>query len=399
MRRLWTREFVITTIANFVNACNFYLLMVITSSYAIDHFGSDSTVAGLVTSMFIVGALASRLVAGRMLGLLSYRRTLTIGLVIALASSLFYSLAPTVGLFILIRAVHGFGFGIIVSAASTIVADTVPDDRIGRGMGYFQLSATLATAIGPFVAIFLSEIGNYTLIFLICSALLALSLALMPLLRLRTITLSDEEREDFRRLSLKSAIELPVLPVSTLAALMYLSYAAIVAFLALFTREMNLPGTASWFFVTYAVVILLSRPFVSRLFDRRGLLPIIFPALTILTCGFVLLSQMSSLALLIAAGVVIGLGQGAIQGTTLSTVAKITPSHRKGVATTTYYLMADVGYSLGPTLAGLLLPLTGYRSLYLLMGGVILCTLIFCSTQRHRLMGKRPNPPDTPPPG
>jgi MFS family permease len=385
VQRLWTREFVITTLANFANACNFYLLMVITAGYAIDHFASNSTVAGFVTGMFVVGALASRLVAGRMLGLLSYRRTLVIGLLIALAASLVYPLAPTVGVFILIRTVHGCGFGIVVSATSTIVADIVPTDIVGRGMGYFQLSATLATAIGPFVAVFLSETGNYTLIFLICSALLAVALALVPLLRLRPIALSTEERAAFRGLSLKGFIEVPVLPISTLAALMYLSYAAIVAFLALFTRELDLGGTASWFFLTYAVVILLSRPFVSRLFDRRGLLPIVFPALAVLTSGFVLLSQMNGFVLLIAAGVLVGLGQGAIQGTTLSTVAKITPAHRKGVATTTYYLMADVGYSLGPMLSGALLPLTGYRGLYLLMGGIILCALAFCYKQRRKL--------------
>lgn len=388
MQKLWTREFVITTLANFVNACNFYLLMVITSGYAIDHFGTDSGVAGLVAGMFVVGALASRLVAGRMLGLLTYKRTLIIGLIIALVSSLFYALAPTVEIFIFIRTLHGFGFGIIVSATSTIVADIVPTDRIGRGMGYFQLSATLATAVGPFVAIFLSELGDYTLIFFICSGLLALTLALVPSLKLQAITLSAEERKTLQGFKLKSIIEMPVVPVSTLATLMYLSYAAIVAFLALFTREIDLTGAASWFFLTYAAIILVTRPFVSRVFDRRGLLPVIFPALVTLALGFVLLSQMHNLAMLIVAGVIIGLGQGAIQGTTLATVAKITPSHRKGVATTTYYLMADVGYSLGPILAGLLLPFSGYRGLYLLMGGVILCTLVFCYGQRQRLEKK-----------
>jgi MFS family permease len=389
-RRLWTREFVILALANFVNASNFYLLMVITSSYAIDHFGTDSGVAGLVTGMFIVGALISRLVAGRMLGLLSYRRTLMIGLAVALAASLLYSLAPTVELFILIRVVHGFGFGIIVSAASTIVADIVPSDRIGRGMGYFQLSATLATAIGPFIAIFLSEIGNYVLIFIICSALLALTLVLVPFLRLRTITLNEEERNSLKGLRLSSIIEVPVLPVSALALLMYLSYAAIVAFLALFTREIGMPGTASWFFAIFAIVILVTRPFVSRLFDRRGLMPIIFPALAILALGFALLSQMNALAMLVIAAVVIGLGQGAIQGTTLSTVAKITPSHRKGIATTTYYLMTDVGYSLGPILSGFLIPLSGYRGLYLLMGAIILFAMVFCYVQRRSIEGTKP---------
>jgi MFS family permease len=390
VQKLWSREFAITTLANFVNASNFYLLMVITAGYAIDHFETDSAVAGLVTGIFVVGALISRLVAGRMLGLLSYRRTLTIGLLIALASSLLYPLAPTVIAFIFVRAAHGFGFGITVSATSTIIADIVPAERVGRGMGYFQLSATLATALGPFIAVFLSELGNYTLIFLICSGLLLLTLALVPFLKLRPIILTPREREAFKGFKIRSVIEFPVLPVSTLVALMYLSYAAIVAFLALFTREVNLAGTASWFFLAYAAIILLSRPFVGRLFDKRGALPIIFPSLVVLAAGFVLLSQMNGLVLLIVSALTVGIGQGAIQAATLATVAKITPSHRKGVGTTTYYLLADVGYSLGPILSGALLPISGFRGLYLLMGGVIICTIAFCWWQRHNLNG---NPP------
>ncbi|MDR1013443.1 MAG: MFS transporter [Coriobacteriales bacterium] len=385
MERLLTREYLITTLANFVNASNFYLLVAVTAGYAIDRFEADSATAGLVTGIFVVGALASRLVAARMLGLLSYKRTLVIGLTIALASSLFYPFAPTVGLFILVRAVHGFGFGIVVSATSTIIADIVPAERIGQGMGYYQLSATVATAIGPFVAILLSEVGNYTLIFLICTGLILLALAPVPFLRLRTITLGPEERETFRGFKLRGLIEVPALPASTLAALMYLSYAAVIAFLALFVLDLGLPGVASWFFLVYALAVIVSRPFVGRAFDRRGALPIVLPALAMLILGLVLLSLVDGIVLLVASAVACGLGAGAIQAATLATVAKITPSHRKGIGTTTYFLLADVGYSIGPILAGLMLPLLGFRGLCLMMGGVILLTLLLCITQRRRL--------------
>jgi MFS family permease len=384
VQRLWTREYVIATFVNFVNACNFYLLAVITSGYAIDHFGADSPTAGLVTGIFVVGALISRLVGARMLGLLSYRRTLIIGLLIALVSSLFYPFTPTVGLFILVRALHGFGFGIVVSAASTVVADIVPTNRVGQGMGYYQLAATLATALGPFVAIFLSELGNYNLAFLICTGLLALALALMPFLRLRSIVLTAEERESFKGFKLEGFIEVPVLPASTLAAFMYLSYAAIVAFLALFARSIDLVGSASWFFVAYSVVVIASRPLVGRIFDKRGPLPIILPSLAVLVVGLVLLSMMNSLVLLIASAVVFGLGVGAIQATTLALVVRDTPSHRKGAGTTTYFLMADVGYSLGPILAGLMIPFSGFRGLYLILGGFTLLTLLVYAAHTRR---------------
>jgi MFS family permease len=255
-------------------------------------------------------------------------------------------------------------------------------------MGYYQLSATLATAIGPFVAIILSELGNYTLIFFLCSGLLVLALLLMPFLKLRTIVLTAEERETFTGLKLVSIIEKPVLPASAVAALTFISYGAIVAFLALFTRDIGIPGTATWFFLAFAVAVLLSRPFVSKQFDRRGALPILVPALIVLTIGFVLLSQAHGLVLLIVSAVVIGLGHGAVTAVTIAIVAKITPPYRRGVGNTTYFLLSDICYAFGPILSGFILPLTGFRVLYLLMGGVILCTLALSCIKRASLNGE-----------
>jgi MFS family permease len=163
---------------------------------------------------------------------------------------------------------------------------------------------------------------------------------------------------------------------------MYLSYGAIVAFLALFTRDVGISEYTSLFFIAYAIAVFASRPFVSKVFDRRGAGVVIFPALIVLTIGFAILSQMDSVFVLLLSGIIIGLGQGALQGITLSLVAKNTPEHRKGVGTTTYYLMCDVGYSIGPVLSGAVLPHLGFTGLYLATGSIILVTLLLCVAWR-----------------
>jgi MFS family permease len=383
--RVWTRSFMIVTLIHFVNASNFYLLTVIASSYAVEVYGADLAAAGLAAGVFVVGALLSRSVGGRMLALLSYKKTLVIGLCIATASSAAYLLSPSLPAFITVRTAHGFGFGLNVSALTTIVADITPRRRLGEGMGYFQLAATVATAAGPFVAILLSGAGSYQAVFLICVALLLLSLALMPFLRLRRIDLDAEQRSQFRGFSLSAFIELPVLPASAVAMLMYLSYGAIVAFLALFTASVGIAGHASLFFIVYAAVIFATRPFVSKLFDSRPAGVILYPALCVLTLGFVILSRMDGTASLLAAGLVVGLGQGAVQAVTLALVARMTPPHRQGMATSTYYLMCDIGYSAGPMISGVMLMFVGYFGLYLAMAAVIVIALAFCLAMRRRM--------------
>ncbi|MDR0513838.1 MAG: MFS transporter [Coriobacteriaceae bacterium] len=373
--RIMSRNYVIITLTNFVNASNFYLLTVVSSGYVRDAYGADDAGGGVAAGIFVVGALLSRAVCGRMLGLLGYRKTLVIGLAVALLSSAAYPFAPTLAWFLVVRTFHGFGFGVIVSATSTIVADIVPPQRVGEGMGYYQLSATVATALGPLIAITLSLMGNYLAIFFLCALLLAACLMLAPLLRLKRVVLDAEERLLLKGFSLAGFIEAPVLPASAVAMMVYFCYGSIVAFLAQFTGTVGIAEATSWFFIAYAIVIIGSRPLVSRVFDSRGLKVVLAPALLLLAGGFLILAFMDGPLLLILSGILVGLGAGAAQSATLSQVAKITPPARKGMATNTFFLLTDVGYSTGPMMGGLLLAATGFSGLYLVMGGIILATL------------------------
>ncbi|NIV34833.1 MAG: MFS transporter, partial [Anaerolineae bacterium] len=55
------------------------------------------------------------------------------------------------------RFLHGIGVGIAATAIATVVAHLIPPSRTGEGIGYFSMSASLATAIGPFIGIFMMQ--------------------------------------------------------------------------------------------------------------------------------------------------------------------------------------------------------------------------------------------------
>ena len=46
----------------------------------------------------------------------------------------------------------------------------VPPDRKGEGIGYFMLSVTLGSAIGPFAGIFLANNFGYPVVFIVASS-------------------------------------------------------------------------------------------------------------------------------------------------------------------------------------------------------------------------------------
>ena len=62
------------------------------------------------------------------------------------------------------------------TATGTIVAQIIPTTRKGEGIGYYSMSATLATAIGPFIGLYMSQHTSFQMIFSLCLALGIISL-------------------------------------------------------------------------------------------------------------------------------------------------------------------------------------------------------------------------------
>ena len=91
------------------------------------------------------------------------------------------------------RLLHGFAFGIAGTATGTIIAQVIPKTRKGEGIGYFALSMTLATAIGPFIGMFILQHFNFKIIFVFCLICVAISLVISFFLKVQEITLTKEQ--------------------------------------------------------------------------------------------------------------------------------------------------------------------------------------------------------------
>ncbi|MEL3961279.1 MFS transporter [Lysinibacillus endophyticus] len=63
--KIWTKDFIILLSSNFFVSLSFYLLMTSMAAYAIQEFHVTESKAGLAVSIFIIGALVSRLFSGK----------------------------------------------------------------------------------------------------------------------------------------------------------------------------------------------------------------------------------------------------------------------------------------------------------------------------------------------
>src|SRR5699024_7468578 len=372
--KLWTKDFITISITNFFLYFVFYLLLVTMTVYVVEQFNASESTAGLATGIFIIGTLISRLFIGRIIHHVGNKKILYIGLISFIATSLLYFIPLGISFLLATRFLQGLALGIASTATGTIVADIIPIEREGEGISYYSMSITIATAIGPFIGIYLGQQNTYTMIFALCAALAVVSLVIaffvnVPEPKQTTITTKT-------CLNFSDFIEPKALPIAVIIAILSLCYASVLSFINFYAIEINLVKTASLFFVVYAVAILVSRPFTGRLMDIKGANAIMYPAFILFSSGLLLLSVTSSSVVFLIAGALIGLGYGNMQSTTQAIAIKVTSPERVGLATSTYYIALDAGLGFGPYILGFLIPISGYHYLYVIMGVMVFVTIL-----------------------
>ncbi|WP_276210938.1 MFS transporter [Heyndrickxia coagulans] len=376
--KLWTKDFIIVSTANFFLYFTFYLLMATVTLFATDRFHASPSVAGLASGIFVVGVLVARLFAGKSIDRIGRKKMLYAGFIAILIISLFYFVTNQLSVLLAVRFLNGAALGIASTATGTIVAGIIPNERRGEGTGYYALSVTLAAAVGPFVGMFLIQHASFNMVFALCLVLLALSFISALFLKVPKVELSKADLEKMKGLKISNFFEPKVFPIAIISAFVGLGYSSILSFLTSYAKEMNLVDISSFFFIVYAVTVLVSRPFTGRWFDTKGENFVMYPSFLLFAAGLVLLNQADSGLLILLAGIFVGLGYGTFSASGQAIAVKVSPKNRIGLATSTFFIFLDAGVGVGPFLLGLLVPFAGYHGLYAIMAVVlVLCVFLY----------------------
>lgn len=383
--QLWTKDFLIDSGVNFFLYLVYYLVMIVIAVFAMEQMNASPSEAGLAAGIFIVGTLIARILAGRSIEEIGRKKVLYIGLTIYLISTFLYFQIVNLSMLLLIRFIHGVGFGIASIATGTIVANLIPNERRGEGISYYALSTTVASAIGPFLGIYLIQYESFQTIILVCIALLVVSYGAVFFLQVNDVKIPAKHADNQKRLSLDTFVEMKVMPIAFIGAIVGMCYSSIISFLSAYTKEIGLVDMGSLFFIVYSVAILISRPIGGKLFDLKGQNYVMYPAFILFAVGLLALSQAQQAASLFAAAIFIGIGFGTFLSSGQAIAIIAAPKHRVGLATATFFGIADIGVGIGPFFLGFLVPLIGFRGLYLCMAGVVIGSLYL-----YRQLCKKP---------
>jgi MFS family permease len=374
-QKLWTKDFIIASSTNFFIFLTFYLLVVTLPVYVIEQYDASASQAGIASSMFIVGALVIRPFAGKYIELMGRKKILYGGLALFLVFTLLYFKADSYGFLLANRFMHGVAFGCASTAIGTIVADIIPNERRGEGTGYFAMSTNIAMAIGPFLGLFIIQKANFQFVFALCTLFSVVGIISTLFINIPQAQLTAKQAGSLKKFKLGDFFEASTMPIAIVVAIIGFTYSSVLSFLTTYSYEIGLVETASFFFVVFAIFLLVSRPFTGRLFDVRGENVVIYPSLFLFALGMFVLSQANISIMLLAAGALIGIGYGTFLSSAQAVAIKIAPRHRVGLVTSTFYVMLDLGIGIGPFLLGFLIPYTGFRGLYVSMAVIVLACL------------------------
>ncbi|RDW16751.1 MFS transporter [Oceanobacillus chungangensis] len=375
--KLWSKYFILTFVyALFTSTANNMLLTGL-PLYAI-HLGGDNSISGLLFGLFMLFAILTRPLFGKLIDEKSRRLVLIAGGVISAVLSLSYVFAFSIGLLLLFRALHGFGFSATTNASGTIVSDIVPKSKLAEGIGYFGLANTLATAVGPALSLFIIMNFNYNLLFIVSSFIGFIALFCSFFINYEQKHVEPEHKLSTIKVKRKLTdmiYEKTALPTALVTIFIFVAMGATLTFIPTYALSLGIEDIGIYFTV-YSFALLFTRIAGGKLADKYGYSFVIIPGLIMMVLSFVILAYATSLPAFLASAGLYGLGLGSVDPTLNAVMIRLCPPDRRGAGNSTLFTAKDIGGGFGAVILGFISLSQGFRSVYLYCALSIIIGLI-----------------------
>ncbi len=373
--RLWSRDFVlillVSTIASYTNGIFMTLLPV----YVLDLGGTNALTGMMMTGLTLLG-MVTRVAVAPLIDKVGRKKLLVLGSGLYAVNALLFCFTKDLNVLFALRVLHGFTQGIFFPVPPTMVADISPEDMMVDAMGFFGVSSAITFAVTPAIGMAIYNNMGATAMFISAAALGFVSFGISLLVKehYQPGAGSQAEKKKGPALKLDRVFLMLVLMPSLVSLFVYVGNSAVSNFLAPCGLERGIESISLFFFVNNLTVI-AARLSVGRVIGVLSKRACILLGLILTAAGTALVAVSHTLPMMLVSAVLIGLGITAVTQLLQAEVLVTTPSERRGVASTTFMLMGDIGNGAGAALWGALSAGAGYMVTYLLAG---VSTLVGC---------------------
>lgn len=384
MRRksIWNRNYTLVFLCNVLTAFSFHILTPTIPKYVLA-LGGGAELAGFTATAFSITAILTRPFVGYYINIKRKKVILTAALVVVAFSILGYALSSGVALILLFRLLHGVGWGMVTTANSTVLVDSIQEDQIGRGIGLFGIASSLASVFAPNLGLQLIQGVGYRRMFFISFALAAAGCLIsfgVDENAMRKSEALQGKMNVLERLFAREAV-VPAVVILCVGAGM----AGITNFIAIYAESLSVAGIGYYFTVAGAVMLVM-RPLFGRLSDSRYSRAIVFVSLVGFTCVFLTLGLARTLPVFLVAAALYGTFYGALCPILQTWCVKAVEVSKSGTANSTYYTALDIGQALGASAAGILSVHMSYSNMYftIMIPQIFAIVLVAVVTLRER---------------
>lgn len=372
--RLWSPAFTNYGISSGILYMTQYVLVaalpiVITSELS----GSDLD-AGLAMTYFQIGTILCRIFAGRLIDGFNKRIVLLISTALFFIIMGLFNFTTSLEAVFVLRGLHGVVFALGTTVMATLAVLVLPPNRKGEGVNMFAIFSNIAMVLGPAIGLYaLSSYGSMAL-YIFLTVMTGLAMVLSNIIPLsKELTLPKQSK--YKGWHISQFIENKSLPWALMGLFIGFTYSGVLVFIPI---ELNSMGAGIWgsaFFAIFALMIIISRPIVGKIYARYGSKIIIYIGLGLFILGlFGLGLAITPLAILFTAPL-LGLGYGAAQPAFQALAIQSAPIERAGVSTANYFLALDISVGAGSVILAVLASAWGYQYLYMFTALVMVIAL------------------------
>ena len=365
--KLWNRDYTRAFLGNFLVTLVANGLPGVFTLFLLARGGTDLD-SGIATAAFYIVSLIACPIAGWIVDNRDRKKLLLLALIGMVAIPWVFLIVPWIVGLILTRTLHGIMESVSLTTITTNAYDALDEAHFSEGVGCYGFGNSLGTAFGPAINLFMYRRFGEPGLFAACSALCALALLLMLRFHYMPIKRSEKRMRDERLRYI--LFERKALPASALDAVYTLMSGAVNTYIAVYLVECgNLVDAGRYFFVQ-AIGSFTSRLFIGRISAKYGEAPLVAVSALSGAAGMSLVLFASSVFPIYAGAILMGIGIGFnFSGMQIMSVRIVKPE-RRGAASSTYSCGWNLSAGFGGLIAGVLVTLTNYKTMFICMMAV-----------------------------
>ena len=372
--RLWSPAFINYGVSSGIFYMTQYVLVAALPIILTAELGGSALDAGLAMTYFQIGTILCRPFAGRSIDGLDKRIILLISSALFFVIMGLFNLTTSLQTIFVLRGLHGaiFALGTTVMAALAVVV--LPASRKGEGINMFAVFSNIAMVLGPAVGLYALQAYGSSALYMFLTIMTAFAFVLSNVIRLPK-ELAKPKHKTSKGWSISRFIEKRSLPWALMGLFIGFTYSGVLVFIPI---ELNSMGAGVWgsvFFALFALMIIISRPLVGKVYARYGSRFVIYPGVGLFIVGLAILGVVSTPVGIICTAPLLGLGYGAAQPAFQALAVQSAPIERAGVSTATYFLALDIAVGAGSVILALIANALGYQYLYQITSLIMIIAL------------------------